>query len=154
MKISENEKYIFRVLMDNYEKITSMSCTQLVKENYISRSSFYVLLNKMGFSSYYTFQNSIRFKVEENNKCLLLEKLAIIRDIYTDYDLTENLLSWINDKYVRLYNVYCDLEEYNDTEMGEYLEKELLRVLYNMTLIFEGELMKSPQAYKVVEWLL
>lgn len=147
MSISKNDIYLLSKLAEDSEKIPDMTSVELSEKYYTSRAGLYKLLNKRNYNSYNDFQFSIRFKEECRVQGISFEacesNTLFSKTSFNSYVDAKRIMYLENEnfeeKYFKLYDIFCDLEEMEESELSTILYEELLEILHDSIKVFEVE---------------
>lgn len=135
MKLTKNENYIVRALVNSYEKIPLKTSVRFCEEYHISRAALDSAIKKCGFNSYNDLQNRVRFRcdIKTNNAINILYDLKHI--VATKGNLVNP-----HRVYEYIYQMYCDLEESSMSSLDEYVFSELEVLLLDFENVFNNKI--------------
>lgn len=146
MGITAKEETLLKKLLECYDDIRDMSYKQFATEYGFDKIEFNQLLNKIGYSSYTTFQQSLSYDDGDSSACIAFDRLLMIVKMNEEFD---NLIieEWIDRNYLDLYYIALDLIEYDNTLLGLYVKEKLFYILHLMTKYFSTGILVEDYNY-------
>lgn len=92
--LNKNETYLLNYFIDNSQKIKDMKIKDASKEVFVSPATIVRFCQKLGFSGFIEFKNSLWLTIEQQNQDTdLMETPMVESNIFDDVIKTKNLVS-------------------------------------------------------------